>query len=232
VPSEPKRKRHQVKLACMPCRKRHSACEDTRPCKQCIKHGLQDQCTDKPRQKRRASIDMGVIKQTNPVVQPVGETPVMNGRKSWSVDFTNMNMNHYKIYSPQKNPSELSFSDTKVDGPSKLNKAFDHCQISSVRNWKYPTENIPQITRSAPSLPHQTIIPESLSYDSNNDNNNHCVNLQNNNLVQPSNYNLLGYKLPDLENFVLNNNCGQEAVTLSFKVLREIMIDNAKLKKN
>ena len=39
-------KRRQVRQACQHCRKSHTACEEQRPCKRCVAHGLADSCVD------------------------------------------------------------------------------------------------------------------------------------------------------------------------------------------
>eukprot|EP01125_Pyxidicula_operculata_P020601 TRINITY_DN7646_c0_g1_i1.p1 TRINITY_DN7646_c0_g1~~TRINITY_DN7646_c0_g1_i1.p1 ORF type:complete len:452 (+),score=85.69 TRINITY_DN7646_c0_g1_i1:48-1403(+) len=45
------KKRTQVKVACAHCRKCHLACDPQRPCKQCLKHGVE--CIDTPRKKQK-----------------------------------------------------------------------------------------------------------------------------------------------------------------------------------
>jgi hypothetical protein len=39
-------KRRQVRQACINCRKSHTACQDERPCKRCVAHGLGHLCVD------------------------------------------------------------------------------------------------------------------------------------------------------------------------------------------
>eukprot|EP01080_Neovahlkampfia_damariscottae_P008080 gene8080-12541_t len=39
-------KRRQVRQACQHCRKSHTACEEQRPCRRCVAHGLADSCID------------------------------------------------------------------------------------------------------------------------------------------------------------------------------------------
>jgi hypothetical protein len=51
---QPKKKRKQVKRACLNCRLAHSACGDTRPCKRCIQYGIQDSCIDVSRRNSRS----------------------------------------------------------------------------------------------------------------------------------------------------------------------------------
>eukprot|EP01130_Rhizamoeba_saxonica_P017486 TRINITY_DN848_c0_g1_i1.p1 TRINITY_DN848_c0_g1~~TRINITY_DN848_c0_g1_i1.p1 ORF type:complete len:180 (-),score=35.38 TRINITY_DN848_c0_g1_i1:65-583(-) len=47
-------KRKQVKQACVPCRKKHIGCDDTRPCKQCVKKGIEHMCVDQARKRRKS----------------------------------------------------------------------------------------------------------------------------------------------------------------------------------
>jgi len=61
-------KRKQVKQACVNCRKRHIACDETRPCKQCVKQGTTDTCKDVPR-KRRKTNDSGSVENDMSEVQ-------------------------------------------------------------------------------------------------------------------------------------------------------------------
>lgn len=54
APSEApaKKRRPQVKLACMNCRRQHAGCTDSRPCERCTRLGLASSCEDIPRRKR------------------------------------------------------------------------------------------------------------------------------------------------------------------------------------
>lgn len=52
---EENKRRKQVSGACSPCRKRHSGCDESRPCKQCIKRGSPSLCEDHPRKKRKVN---------------------------------------------------------------------------------------------------------------------------------------------------------------------------------
>lgn len=59
-------KRKQVKKACQHCRRSHTSCEDKRPCKRCIKLGLEDTCVDavtKKRGRKRIRDSAGTKKQ-------------------------------------------------------------------------------------------------------------------------------------------------------------------------
>jgi hypothetical protein len=47
-----KKKRKQVKRACVNCRSAHTGCDHERPCKRCTTHGLEDSCCD---QKKKVS---------------------------------------------------------------------------------------------------------------------------------------------------------------------------------
>jgi hypothetical protein len=54
-PGKPKqKKRAQVRLACTNCRKAHACCDETRPCKRCVKNNLGASCLDLPRRRRTA----------------------------------------------------------------------------------------------------------------------------------------------------------------------------------
>ena len=58
VPS--KKRRPQVKLACMNCRRQHAGCTESRPCERCIRLGLAASCEDMPRKKRtRKRVHLG-----------------------------------------------------------------------------------------------------------------------------------------------------------------------------
>eukprot|EP00761_Pharyngomonas_kirbyi_P003625 gb/GECH01003629.1/.p1 GENE.gb/GECH01003629.1/~~gb/GECH01003629.1/.p1 ORF type:complete len:748 (+),score=179.23 gb/GECH01003629.1/:1-2244(+) len=46
------KKRKQVKKACTNCRRTHMSCDDSRPCKRCVKLGIGDQCKDGESKKR------------------------------------------------------------------------------------------------------------------------------------------------------------------------------------
>lgn len=48
----PKKRRPQVKLACMNCRRQHAGCTDSRPCERCVRLGMAATCEDMPRKKR------------------------------------------------------------------------------------------------------------------------------------------------------------------------------------
>lgn len=52
-----KKRRPQVKLACMNCRRQHAGCTDIRPCERCTRLGLADTCEDMPRKKRSKKKD-------------------------------------------------------------------------------------------------------------------------------------------------------------------------------
>jgi hypothetical protein len=41
-----KRKRKQVKVACLNCRRAHTGCDMERPCRRCVVGGISDSCTD------------------------------------------------------------------------------------------------------------------------------------------------------------------------------------------
>lgn len=56
----PKKRRPQVKLACMNCRRQHAGCNESRPCERCIRLGLATTCEDMPRKKRsRKRVHLG-----------------------------------------------------------------------------------------------------------------------------------------------------------------------------
>eukprot|EP01129_Flabellula_baltica_P014822 TRINITY_DN7218_c0_g1_i1.p1 TRINITY_DN7218_c0_g1~~TRINITY_DN7218_c0_g1_i1.p1 ORF type:complete len:297 (-),score=44.69 TRINITY_DN7218_c0_g1_i1:62-952(-) len=54
-------KRKQVKRACTNCRKKHTACDDERPCQQCVRSGCADTCRDSPRKKRKSAYNEHVF---------------------------------------------------------------------------------------------------------------------------------------------------------------------------
>jgi hypothetical protein len=58
---QPKKKRRQVKRACLNCRIAHSACDEGRPCKRCISHGLQASCLDVARRNGKATSNTNML---------------------------------------------------------------------------------------------------------------------------------------------------------------------------
>ena len=57
IPTQPLlptvRRRVQVKLACINCRKSCKKCEEKRPCSRCVSMGIPEKCIDAPRRERR-----------------------------------------------------------------------------------------------------------------------------------------------------------------------------------
>lgn len=49
------KRRRQVKSACVNCRKKHAGCDNSRPCKRCVRNGTTDTCCDAPRKRRKVS---------------------------------------------------------------------------------------------------------------------------------------------------------------------------------
>jgi len=77
-----KQKRKQVKQACTNCRKKHIACDDSRPCLQCVKHGLKESCRDEPRKRsRKNSMEEGggAPLETTRYSPPISNAPIVSG---------------------------------------------------------------------------------------------------------------------------------------------------------
>lgn len=95
-----KKKRCQVRNACVNCQKSNKKCEEVRPCSRCIKNHLVDSCTNSKRKKRQKGIKRGPYKrrkkmlmENNPIAAamnsmvPILETPVAANMDSL-IDFT------------------------------------------------------------------------------------------------------------------------------------------------
>ncbi|ORX94198.1 hypothetical protein K493DRAFT_352709 [Basidiobolus meristosporus CBS 931.73] len=62
-PYKPRKKRQQVKNACVNCQKACKKCDEGRPCSRCIKYGLTDTCVDSPRKARKKGVKRGPYKR-------------------------------------------------------------------------------------------------------------------------------------------------------------------------
>ncbi|OUM65120.1 hypothetical protein PIROE2DRAFT_69138 [Piromyces sp. E2] len=58
-----KRKRNQVKMACVNCQRSCKKCANVRPCSRCIQKGIANTCFDIERKPRRAGIKRGPYKK-------------------------------------------------------------------------------------------------------------------------------------------------------------------------
>ncbi|KAJ1913625.1 hypothetical protein H4219_005134 [Mycoemilia scoparia] len=58
-----RRKRAQVKNACINCQKACKKCDDGRPCQRCIKYGIEDTCRSSKRKERKKGIKRGPYKK-------------------------------------------------------------------------------------------------------------------------------------------------------------------------
>ncbi|ORX51775.1 hypothetical protein BCR36DRAFT_350771 [Piromyces finnis] len=58
-----KKKRSQVKMACVNCKKSCKKCANVRPCLRCIQKGIADTCIDIKRKPRRIGIKRGPYKK-------------------------------------------------------------------------------------------------------------------------------------------------------------------------
>ncbi|KAJ2373002.1 hypothetical protein IW150_003836, partial [Coemansia sp. RSA 2607] len=63
--SKTRKKRAQVKNACVNCQRACKRCDSGRPCQRCIKHSLQDTCVDSTRKPRAKGIKRGPYKKRN-----------------------------------------------------------------------------------------------------------------------------------------------------------------------
>ncbi|EMR10593.1 hypothetical protein PNEG_01298 [Pneumocystis murina B123] len=96
-----KKKRCQVRNACVNCQKSNKKCEEVRPCSRCIKNHLVDSCTNSKRKKRQKGIKRGpykrrkkIVMDNNPIAPsmdtmvPLLETPATTNMDSSLIDFT------------------------------------------------------------------------------------------------------------------------------------------------
>ncbi|KAG5519289.1 hypothetical protein PMAC_001914 [Pneumocystis sp. 'macacae'] len=67
--SPEKKKRSQVRNACVNCQKSNKKCDEARPCSRCIKHNLFDSCINSKRKKRQKGLKRGPYKRRNKPVQ-------------------------------------------------------------------------------------------------------------------------------------------------------------------
>jgi len=58
-----KRKRSQVKMACVNCQKSCKKCANVRPCLRCVKKGIAETCIDIKRKPRRTGVKRGPYKK-------------------------------------------------------------------------------------------------------------------------------------------------------------------------
>lgn len=73
-----KKKRSQVKNACINCQKACKKCDDGRPCSRCVKYGLSDTCQDSQRKERKKGIKRGPYKRrqnVNSLIAAGGQEP-------------------------------------------------------------------------------------------------------------------------------------------------------------
>ncbi|KAG4302110.1 hypothetical protein PCK1_001669 [Pneumocystis canis] len=75
-----KKKRSQVRNACVNCQKSNKKCDEGRPCNRCIKHELFDSCINSKRKKRQKGIKRGPYKRKNQSAlnKTLLETPIHN----------------------------------------------------------------------------------------------------------------------------------------------------------
>ena len=57
--AEGRKKRFQVKIACIHCKKACKKCDDIRPCTRCVRIGFQNNCIDAPRKERKKGFKRG-----------------------------------------------------------------------------------------------------------------------------------------------------------------------------
>jgi hypothetical protein len=55
----PVKRRVQVKIACVHCKKACKKCDNVRPCNRCERLGLADTCVDAPRKERKKGMKRG-----------------------------------------------------------------------------------------------------------------------------------------------------------------------------
>ncbi|KAF7295166.1 Zn(2)-C6 fungal-type domain-containing protein [Mycena indigotica] len=64
----PPKKRRQVKNACTKCQKASKGCDDSRPCRRCVRYGFGiEECVDSPRKERKKGAKRGPYKKRNAI---------------------------------------------------------------------------------------------------------------------------------------------------------------------
>nr|GAT58001.1 predicted protein [Mycena chlorophos] len=65
----PPPKRRQVKRACTKCAKSSKGCDDSRPCRRCVRYGFGiEECVDSPRKERKKGTKRGPYKKRHSVI--------------------------------------------------------------------------------------------------------------------------------------------------------------------
>ncbi|KAJ1723122.1 hypothetical protein LPJ53_002527 [Coemansia erecta] len=144
VDSLPKtrKKRAQVKNACVNCQRACKRCDSGRPCQRCVKHSLQDTCVDSTRKPRAKGIKRGPYKKRNKEKENDGRasTSARNARARAS---TRIKQRQEARYSPDEDEDE---DDAEGDGdytPTiRVDDQTDHvARLSSARMarfWRSP----------------------------------------------------------------------------------------------
>ncbi|KAG4306514.1 hypothetical protein PORY_000502 [Pneumocystis oryctolagi] len=73
-----KKKRCQVRNACVNCQKSNKKCDEARPCSRCIKHDLFDSCINSKRKKRQKGIKRGPYRRKNQDAHKIQMAQPMN----------------------------------------------------------------------------------------------------------------------------------------------------------
>ncbi|KAF7311668.1 Zn(2)-C6 fungal-type domain-containing protein [Mycena kentingensis (nom. inval.)] len=69
-------KRRQVKNACTRCQKSSKGCDDSRPCRRCIRYGFGvEECIDSPRKERKKGTKRGPYRKKNAIGIEQGVAP-------------------------------------------------------------------------------------------------------------------------------------------------------------
>eukprot|EP00833_Pecoramyces_ruminatium_P005372 jgi/Orpsp1_1/1179404/evm.model.c7180000069187.1 len=63
IPQLKRKKRNQVKIACVNCQKACKKCANVRPCSRCVQRGIADTCFDIERKPRRVGVKRGPYKK-------------------------------------------------------------------------------------------------------------------------------------------------------------------------
>jgi hypothetical protein len=197
--SPKKTKRYQVKVACIPCKKRHAGCSTERPCAQCVKNGTESQCIDELRKRRRGSVDIGSIQDF--ITEGI---QCSQNRRSFSVDFTN-------------SFSSLMPTVTDIHRDDKPNKS--NLKNSGTFNYKFSNDN---------NWNDQPVVITNTENLQNNNNTNHSQSYPQIRKLDITNYDMVGRSLTEIENLALTH-IGEATITLPMSILRDIIVKSFEL---
>jgi hypothetical protein len=117
------RKRHQVKVACVNCRKACKKCDENRPCARCIKMDLCSTCVDGERKPREKGVRRGPYKRQKQLQQPQQQNNSPNDSKNKTAEKDELQKTRQKRKKTQKQlkqESETENTNSKVTVSNSL----------------------------------------------------------------------------------------------------------------